>query len=101
VHSLLRFLPILLTITVAGCATARNYLQPDGPVYEATFGRPDAAGENPSDLRVVTFNVEHGKKVAETIELLHSRPDLAILGRGAETSGPRWSILRSVPGWVE
>jgi endonuclease/exonuclease/phosphatase family metal-dependent hydrolase len=78
----LRLTPFILSALVlfslAGCATARNYLDPDRPLYEGAFARPSsaAAGE-PSAIRVVTFNIERGARAREAAELLRSRPELA------------------------
>jgi endonuclease/exonuclease/phosphatase family metal-dependent hydrolase len=73
-----RLVSVALLVFLAGCATARNYLEADRPVYEAAFGLPDGpVGEGPSVLRVVTLNVEQGENVLQTIELLRSRPALA------------------------
>ena len=71
-------LSALLLFSLAGCATARNYLDPDRPLYEGAFARPSsaAAGE-PSAIRVVTFNIERGARAREAAELLRSRPELA------------------------
>ena len=73
-----RLSAFLLLVALAGCATARNYLDPDRPVYEGSFGvSPDATAEAPHVIRVVTFNVERGKKVGEAAELLRTRPELS------------------------
>ena len=36
-------LSALLLFSLAGCATARNYLDPDRPLYEGAFARPSSA----------------------------------------------------------
>jgi endonuclease/exonuclease/phosphatase family metal-dependent hydrolase len=68
---------VLLLVSLAGCATARNYLDPDRPVYESSFGvSRDPEAEAPHVIRVVTFNIEHGKRVLEAAEILGARSEL-------------------------
>lgn len=58
-----------------GCATARNYLEPDQPLYEGTHAVP-ARAVPPAAIRIVTFNIEKGLHVEAAAELLRSRPEL-------------------------
>jgi endonuclease/exonuclease/phosphatase family metal-dependent hydrolase len=60
-----------------GCATAYNYLEPEGPRFEARLGQVQDA--DPA-LRVVTFNIENGQKVQRAVAVLASHPQL----RGAD-----------------
>jgi endonuclease/exonuclease/phosphatase family metal-dependent hydrolase len=63
----------LLAVLAAGCATSQNYLTPEGPRLLGGYaGTPDA---DPT-LRVVTFNVEYGRKVDRAIAGLRSHPSL-------------------------
>jgi len=74
---------LLLAVPSLGCATARNYLDPDQPLYEGSYAdAPDIGAEAaaPTTIRVVTFNVERGEKVSEAVELLRAHPRL----RGAD-----------------
>ncbi len=72
----LRRLCVLLLVALAGCATARNYPDPERPLYEGAFAPPPAA-VSPPVIRVVTFNVRRGERAREAGELLGSHPDLA------------------------
>lgn len=62
------------TILVPGCAsTPHNYLDPQAPLFDGRYGiTPSPRAE----LRVVTFNVEHGLHVDQAIEALQSHPGL-------------------------
>jgi endonuclease/exonuclease/phosphatase family metal-dependent hydrolase len=60
-------LALLLT---AGCATARNYEDPNAPVY---VGGSPAGGQAGPTLRVVTFNLKWGREI-DRAALLLSRP---------------------------
>lgn len=65
---------ILAVAPLGACATARNYLEPDRPLYEGSFvrgGRPV-----PATLRVVTYNIEVGANVEGAIAVLRDRPEL-------------------------
>jgi endonuclease/exonuclease/phosphatase family metal-dependent hydrolase len=74
-----------LAITLPGCATARNYSDPSGPVFvgRQPVGQPVTIGAH-GELRIVTFNIEFGEHVDGAIDLLsragplHS-PDILIL----------------------
>lgn len=70
---------MLLAVPSLGCTTARNYLDPDQPLYEGSYADAPGVGaeaETPTTIRVVTFNVERGEKVSEAVELLRGHPDL-------------------------
>jgi len=65
---------LLASLTGSGCATTHNYLDPAGPRYEGRYAPPPAteARVPPSDaLRVVTFNIEYGRKIEGAVSLLH------------------------------
>jgi endonuclease/exonuclease/phosphatase family metal-dependent hydrolase len=58
-----------------GCATGRNYPNPDGPRYAG--GRAVASGEkNAAALRVVSFNIEYALRVDSAIAVLAGDPAL-------------------------
>ena len=70
-----RSLLLLFAAALAGgCATARNYLEPEGPRYTGGSGAPRAEAAGDAPLRVVTFNVEYGRRIAEAIAALRSDP---------------------------
>ncbi len=60
-----------------GCATMENYLDPDGPRQIGAYANEPARD---GVLRVVTFNVEHGRRVDRAIAGLSTHPSL----RGAD-----------------
>jgi hypothetical protein len=64
-------------LSSVACATAQNYMEPTGPRFEAPFG--EVRDAEPA-LRIVTFNIEHGRRVRQAIAGLTSHPDL----RGAD-----------------
>lgn len=66
---------LLLALANAGCASAHNYLDPDGPRYETRLG--EVRDAEPA-LRVVTFNIENGRRVAQAIAGF--RQDAALRG---------------------
>lgn len=68
---------LLAALSSAACATATNYLDPQGPRFEASHGqvRSQEAG-----LRVVSFNIENGRRVREAIDALGGHAAL----RGAD-----------------
>lgn len=68
---------LALALAGAGCATATNYLDPEGPRYVTSFGEVRDADPG---LRVVTFNIENGRRVAQAIAALGEHPAL----RGAD-----------------
>jgi len=71
-------LTALAALALAGCATARGYLDPEGPVYEwDVAGEP---GPEPTAFRIVTFNIAHGRKLEPAIAGLGTHPEL----RGAD-----------------
>jgi hypothetical protein len=58
-----------------GCATGRNYPDPEGPRYAG--GRAVATPEeNAAALRVVSFNIEYGIRVDSAIAVLTNDPAL-------------------------
>jgi endonuclease/exonuclease/phosphatase family metal-dependent hydrolase len=67
----------LCVLAAAGCKTATNYLDPQGPVYR---GASVTAAPEYKDIRVVTFNIEFGVHVDQAIEGLVEHPAL----RGAD-----------------
>jgi endonuclease/exonuclease/phosphatase family metal-dependent hydrolase len=67
---------VVLALAGTGCGTARNYLDPEGPMYETQYARqvPEATGAR--RLRVVTFNIEYAIHVDRAIAVLQ---DTAVL----------------------
>jgi len=61
---------ILAALLAAGCAKARNYTDPAGPIYAGDDGRPPAAVAADDEIRVVTFNVKYARHVDRAVELL-------------------------------
>ena len=59
---------------IAGCATARNYDDPSGPMLVGSI--PSPAPARP-ELRVVTFNIQFARHVDRAIELLKRSGPLA------------------------
>src|SRR5258708_12413171 len=54
-----RWAALVLAMSLAGCATARNYSAPDGPRFAGQF-----AGTAPARaIRVVSFNIKYGRNV--------------------------------------
>src|SRR5436190_20200733 len=67
-------LVLLATSLLGGCATMQNYLERDAPRLAHEYAiDPRADGT----LRVVTFNVEHGRRIERAIAGLRSHPSLA------------------------
>jgi endonuclease/exonuclease/phosphatase family metal-dependent hydrolase len=69
----LRSVALLSALGASACATVeRNYLGP-GPVYtsvHASVPAPDG------EIRVVTYNIEYGKRTPAAIDALKARPEL-------------------------
>ena len=65
-----------LSMPVAACSHALNYLDPAGPLYETRHATPlpEAPIERP--LRVVTFNIEFAIHIDRAIAVLQETPDL-------------------------
>lgn len=82
---------------LAGCATARNYDDPSGPVL---VGAVAPAARARAELRVVTFNIQFARHVDRAIELLN-RPgplehaDMLVL---QEMDGPGTASLARALG---
>ena len=68
-----RWLALTATVLSPACA-ARNYLDPVAPT--ARIDRPAPSLPAPRSLRIVTFNVKHGKRVDGAIGALKTHPDL-------------------------
>jgi endonuclease/exonuclease/phosphatase family metal-dependent hydrolase len=64
---------VLATSLLLTGACVSNYLDPAGPFYETRHG--DRRDAEPG-LRIVTFNVERGRKVDQAIAALTAHPDL-------------------------
>ena len=60
---------LAMAALLAGCAKARNYTDPAGPIHTGAAGRPPSAGSG-SEIRVVTFNVKYARHVDRAIALL-------------------------------
>src|SRR6185295_18545042 len=72
-QGLRRFGPAAVALACLGCASAYNYTDPKGPRVVTGLNVP--APERPDGtLRVVTFNIEYGKRVDEAIEALRKPP---------------------------
>ena len=64
---------LLAVISLAGCASVHNYLEPEGPRYVGGPSPvPTASPRADGSLRVVTFNVEYGKRIPEAIAALRA-----------------------------
>jgi endonuclease/exonuclease/phosphatase family metal-dependent hydrolase len=61
------------SLLLAGSCTVTNYLDPAQPYYATRHG---VAREAEPGLRVVTFNVERGRRVAEAVAALQHHADL-------------------------
>src|SRR5688572_28886333 len=68
-------LALAAAVVASGCVS--NYLDPAGPFYATAHG--DGRDLEPG-LRVVTFNVERGRRVDQAVAALQSHPAL----RGAD-----------------
>src|SRR5262245_47313215 len=68
---------VCLLLSVQGCASVSNYLEPGLPRYETSGG---VARDERPETRVVTFNVEKGRKVKEALAALQGHAEL----RGAD-----------------
>ena len=66
-------LAVGLAVLAAGCGTASNYLDPHGPRYAGEHAGPLPAG---ADVRVVTFNIEHARRIPEAIAILREHAPL-------------------------
>ena len=67
-------------VALSGCATGFNYAAADGPVRTGDLPGDPPVAEWRQALRVVSFNVEYGRRVDEAAEVLATDPDL----RGAD-----------------
>ena len=66
---------LLVLAAVLGCATGRNYTDPDGPRYAG--GTAVVTGvTNAAALRVVSFNIEYALRVDSAIAVLAGDPAL-------------------------
>jgi endonuclease/exonuclease/phosphatase family metal-dependent hydrolase len=72
-------LAVLVAGFSLGCATAHNYLDPEGPRYERN-GVPRPDRPVPSSLRVVTFNIEYARRMDRAVPALRDHAAL----RGAD-----------------
>lgn len=65
---------VALALATSGCATARNYLDPSGPVYEEHYAAPDSVlpAGSPADgsIRVVSFNIAFAMHIDRALEAL-------------------------------
>jgi len=67
----------MLVAGLLGCATGRNYPDPDGPRYVGGTAVAAGAGhENASALRIVSFNIEYALRVDSAIAVLAGDPAL-------------------------
>ncbi len=65
--------PLCAALVLGGCASAYNYTDPTGPRVVSGLNEPVAARADRS-FKVVTFNVEYGRRVDEAIEALRKPP---------------------------
>jgi endonuclease/exonuclease/phosphatase family metal-dependent hydrolase len=57
-------------VVTAGCASARNYEQPDGPILVGPAVSHPTSLRRSSEIRLVTFNIEFGQHVDKAAILL-------------------------------
>jgi len=68
---------LVLVAALLGCATGRNYPDPNGPRYAGGPAVPAGPRDtNAAALRIVTFNVEYGIRVDSAIAVLAGDPAL-------------------------
>jgi endonuclease/exonuclease/phosphatase family metal-dependent hydrolase len=61
------------SLTGSSCTAVTNYVDPSGPYYQTRHGQP--RDPEPA-LRIVTFNVEKGRRVVAAVAALRRHPDL-------------------------
>ena len=69
-------LAVLLCAFSLGCASAHNYLDPEGPRYSGEGGAPPAGWAPNRAVRIVTFNIEYAKHVDRAVAALLASPPL-------------------------
>jgi endonuclease/exonuclease/phosphatase family metal-dependent hydrolase len=83
---------LMLLAGLLGCATGRNYPDPNGPRY-AGGGAVPPPYQNPEALRIVSFNIEYGLRVDSAIAVLANAAALrnadVILLQEMDDSGTR------------
>ena len=62
----------LLVAGLSACATARNYVDPDGPRYHGEYAGLPA----PPTIKVVTLNVKYSRRIATVVQLLRELESL-------------------------
>jgi endonuclease/exonuclease/phosphatase family metal-dependent hydrolase len=62
-----------LALLAGSCATMQNYLEPDAPRFLGAYGTSPVAD---GVLRIVTFNIEYGRRIEGAIAGLRSHPSL-------------------------
>jgi endonuclease/exonuclease/phosphatase family metal-dependent hydrolase len=67
---------LLLVIVLLGCATGRNYPDPEGPRYAGRPSVADTGSRSAAALKVVSFNIEYGIRVDSAIAVLAGDPAL-------------------------
>jgi endonuclease/exonuclease/phosphatase family metal-dependent hydrolase len=84
---------ILLLAGLVGCATGRNYPDPNRPRY-AGGSAVVTEDKNAAALRIVTFNIEYGIRVDSAIAVLTNDPALrnadVVLLQEMDDKGTRW-----------
>ena len=66
---------LLAAVSLAGCASVHNYLEPEGPRYAGGPSPvPTASPRADGSLRVVSFNVAYAKQIPEAIAALRADP---------------------------
>jgi endonuclease/exonuclease/phosphatase family metal-dependent hydrolase len=66
-----RWVPLVLALAAASCATASNYLEPDRPRYTGSDG---VISDRDPALRIVTFNVAHAREIERAAQCLGEAP---------------------------
>jgi len=64
---------MLIAALVSSCTTMENYLEPDAPRFLGAYASSPVAD---GVLRIVTFNVEHGERIARAVAGLRSHAAL-------------------------
>ncbi len=65
-----------LALLAGGCGTAHNYLDPRGPGFAGQHAGPPPAVDPQPGLRVVSFNVEHARRIPQAIAILRTHAPL-------------------------
>ena len=69
------FVSLAATFLSFACTTRENYLELDGPRYEADYSA-HLVSRAPETLKIVSYNVKYGEKVGVALALLANTPEL-------------------------